>query len=39
MEIAEEIVFGSLNENGMLYPLYLEAKIKGKKIAILKKYL
>ena len=32
IDIADEFVFGSLNENGSLYPLYCEAKSSGKEV-------
>jgi predicted Rossmann fold nucleotide-binding protein DprA/Smf involved in DNA uptake len=35
MEIAEKIVFGSLNPQGKLYPIYCEAKGKGKQVEVL----
>lgn len=35
IENADEIVFGSLDKNGMLYPLYLEALENGKKISMI----
>lgn len=35
IENADEIVFGSLDRNGMLYPLYLEAVENGKRIKVI----
>lgn len=35
VEIADKIVFGSLDEKGSLYRLYLEAKAKGKSVEII----
>lgn len=35
IDIADEIVFGSLNEQSSLYPLYQQAKANNKKITLL----
>lgn len=35
IEIADKVVFGSLDEKGILYRLYLDAKAKGKRIEIM----
>lgn len=35
VDIATEIVFGSLDKNGTLYPLYMDALSKNKKVRIL----
>lgn len=35
IDAADEIVFGSLDKNGGLYPLYKEAQLNGKKICVI----
>ncbi len=35
IENADEIVFGSLDKNGMLFPLYLDALENGKRISVI----